>query len=140
MDSTSCSPARGGIAFDRSQGMQLDAEPVVTFRPKANEDERVGHQHCHPPSITPENVNQINHLNGQFRFVDDAQRLFRPLLEAIGVNVKVRLLTTYFGSHGTYYMSLFCCNSGSPAQYTDEKVWWSLCGGRHVGLLSSRDM
>nr|CDS30018.1 Fragile site associated protein C terminal [Hymenolepis microstoma] len=52
------------------------------------EESQPQQQRCRSPSITPENMNQINHLKGQFRFVDDAQRLFRPLLEAIGVNIK----------------------------------------------------
>lgn len=65
----------------------LNAEPEVAFRPKPAETD--AQQRPRSPSITPENVNQINHLRGQFRFVDDAQRLFRPLLESIGVNIKV---------------------------------------------------
>ncbi|KAH9284372.1 Uncharacterized protein ECG_02261 [Echinococcus granulosus] len=70
------------------QRTQVNVEPEVVFRSKANESGRNGLQHRRSPSITSENVNQINHLRGQFRFVDDAQRLFRPLLEAIGVNIK----------------------------------------------------
>ena len=94
LDAIDSSPTYRSAAFDRPQRLETDNEPEVTFRPRINEDERVEHQHYGSPSITPENVNQINHLNGQFRFVDDAQRLFRPLLEAIGVNVKVRVLTS----------------------------------------------
>lgn len=68
----------------------MNTEPEVAFRPKANENGKNDQQHRRSPSITSENMNQINHLRGQFRFVDDAQRLFRPLLEAIGVNIRVR--------------------------------------------------
>lgn len=71
------------------------AEPKREFRPKPSAvaentaDSQQQRQRSRSPSLTPENMNQINHLKGQFRFVDDAQRLFRPLLEAIGVNIKV---------------------------------------------------
>nr|CDS20359.1 Fragile site associated protein C terminal [Echinococcus granulosus] len=70
------------------QRTQVNAELPAVFSPKANWSGRYVLQHHRSPSITSENVNQINHLRGQFRFVDDAQRLFRPLLEAIGVNIK----------------------------------------------------
>uniref|UniRef100_A0A0R3SHY0 FSA_C domain-containing protein n=1 Tax=Hymenolepis diminuta TaxID=6216 RepID=A0A0R3SHY0_HYMDI len=70
------------------------SEPKREFRPKPSAvaentaDSQQQRQRSRSPSLTPENMNQINHLKGQFRFVDDAQRLFRPLLEAIGVNIK----------------------------------------------------
>ncbi|KAL5972245.1 hypothetical protein TSMEX_000016 [Taenia solium] len=85
---TDSSPNYKGAALDRSQQAQVNAESEVAFRPKANGNVRNDQQHRRSPSITSENMNQINHLRGQFRFVDDAQRLFRPLLEAIGVNIK----------------------------------------------------
>ncbi|KAL5108967.1 hypothetical protein TcWFU_005461 [Taenia crassiceps] len=85
---TDSSPNCRGPAFDQSHQAQVNAESEVVFRPKANENGKNDQQHRRSPSITPENMNQINHLRGQFRFVDDAQRLFRPLLEAIGVNIK----------------------------------------------------
>lgn len=64
-------------------------EGAVVTENVAETQQQSQQQRCRSPSLTPENMNQINHLKGQFRFVDDAQRLFRPLLEAIGVNIKV---------------------------------------------------
>ncbi|KAM7535381.1 hypothetical protein Aperf_G00000099591 [Anoplocephala perfoliata] len=83
LDAPDSSPVLRGAQF---HPQSPNPEPGVAFRPKPAETD--AQQRPRSASITPENVNQINHLKGQFRFVDDAQRLFRPLLESIGVNIK----------------------------------------------------
>lgn len=83
---SSGSPQPPHAAFDSSTSHQQNPSLPADTSATTTADAAVAGQ---PLSICPEDVNQVNHLRGQFRFVDDAQRLFRPLLEAIGVNVKV---------------------------------------------------
>ncbi len=127
----------------------MDPEPA--FRPrsgaaltrKTSQERRDGERkpeasavQMRAPSISPEDVNHVNHLRGQFRFVDDAQRLFRPLLEAIGVNIKVRVRKINDYAQNPHHKNLLLpFLLGCSPKHADEEVWRSFRGRGDVGVL-----
>uniref|UniRef100_A0A5K3F7E2 FSA_C domain-containing protein n=2 Tax=Mesocestoides corti TaxID=53468 RepID=A0A5K3F7E2_MESCO len=150
-----CDPSRLGTTTENfvrnPQSSSLDVEPGTLFcgeTQKVSESEKSDHrknslQRRSP--ITPEDVNQVNHLKGQFRFVDDAQRLFRPLLEAIGVNIKGVRRSTLMKKFGGLFAAegmLDCfqveiCDSlDNPLQKIDSLPFKSSVGAKNVSTRS----